>query len=57
MAKGLGKIRKAVEQPELVFTYDEHEKRLAYDVRRFKALKNQFRPVWQLVRLPSWSDS
>jgi hypothetical protein len=38
----LAKIRKTVEQPELVFAYDEHEKRLAYDVRRFRALKNQF---------------
>jgi hypothetical protein len=38
----LARIRKAVEQPELVFVYDEHEKRLAHDVRRFRALKNQF---------------
>src|SRR5258708_2880386 len=40
----LAKIRKAVEQPELVFAFDEHEKRLAYDIQHFKRLKNHFDP-------------
>jgi len=39
----LAKIRKAVEQPELVFAFDEHEKRLAYDVRRLERMRSQYR--------------
>lgn len=40
----LAKIKKAVKNKELVFAHDEHEQRLAAEIRQFKRLVDTYAP-------------